>query len=105
MPRNSQDDIGDDDDDDDEVDDDGDDNISSEGVIPNKKKSSLFKSKWEKTKKKYILEDNDNIVDNNSIDNKDNMDNSEIFVEKSPKGRFGRVSFLYFLNSFYYELN
>ena len=85
MPRNVQDDIDENDEEDD------DDNISSEGVSSNKKKSSLFKSKWEKTKKKYILEDNDHIVDNNSIDNKENMDNSEIFVEKSPKGRFGRV--------------
>jgi len=88
MPRNEQDDIDDNDDDDDG-------NISSEGVGSNRKKSSLFKSKWEKTKKKYILEDNDNIVDNNSIDNKENMDNSEIFVEKSPKGRFGRVIIFY----------
>lgn len=87
MQRNVQDDI----DDNDNGDDDDDDNISSEGVSSNKKKSSLFKSKWEKTKKKYILEDNDHIVDNNSIDNKENIDNSEIFVEKSPKGRFGRV--------------
>lgn len=86
MPRNSQDDIDDNDDEDDD-----DDNLSSEGVNSNRKKSSLFKSKWEKTKKKYILEDNDHIIDNNSIDNKENMDNSEIFVEKSPKGRFGRV--------------
>ncbi len=84
MPRNEQDDIDDNDDDDD-------DNISSEGVGSNRKKSSIFKSKWDKTKKKYILEDNDHIIDNNSIDNKENMNNSEIIVEKSPKGRFGRV--------------
>lgn len=87
MPRTEQNDIDDNDDDDD-------DNISSEGVGSNRKKISHATSKWEKTKKKYTL-DNDNLIDNNSIDNKEQVNDSEIFVEKSPKGRFGRVNNYY----------
>lgn len=76
----------------DENDDDEDDeenlsNLSSEGMSSNR--NDQIKSKWIKTRKTYILENSD-YLNENSVSNSETMDN-EIFVEKSPKGRFGRV--------------
>mgnify|MGYP000893972426 CR=1 FL=1 len=71
-------------------DDEGDeDNLSSEGISSNK--NVQIKSKWIKTRKTYRLENSDYLKENLSVDNTENLDN-EIFVEKSPKGRFGRVN-------------
>jgi hypothetical protein len=79
--------IEDDIDEKDDDEDDEDDNLSSEGLSSNKKDQ---KSKWNKTRKTYRLETSDYLTENLSVDNIKTLDN-EIFVEKSPKGRFGRV--------------
>ena len=66
-----------------------DDNLSSGGISSNK--NDQIKSKWIKTRKTYTLENSDHLNENNSANNSETLDN-EIFVEKSPKGRFGRVN-------------